>query len=203
LKGKKLGVAGGKLDKSWLIMQGFSRIIQRWDIAEETEVVYAAPPLLNEKLKSGELDAVLNYWHWCARLESLGYPFVISVAAAMEALAVPATTPQLGYVMHESWAAANRSTVQAFARASRAANKILQASDEEWQRLRPLIRAESDAVLDLLMYRYREGIVQAWGEFERERAAVLYAYLAKQGGADLVGRATELAPGTFWADVTF
>ena len=60
LKGKKLGVAGGPLDKGWLMLQAYARQKYGIDLATEVEPVYGAPPLLTEKLKSGELDAVLN-----------------------------------------------------------------------------------------------------------------------------------------------
>ena len=74
LKGKKIGVAGGPLDKSWLMLQGLAAKRHGIDLAAEVEPVYGAPPLLNEKLQDGELDAVLNYWHFGARLEAQGLP---------------------------------------------------------------------------------------------------------------------------------
>jgi NitT/TauT family transport system substrate-binding protein len=203
LKGKKLGVAGGPLDKGWLMLQAFAQSSAAIDLEEEVEVVYAAPPLLNEKLKSGELAAVLNYWHFGARLEAEGYRRLVGVGEAQEALGVPASVPQLGYVFKEEWAEANAALVLAFARASRAAKALMKTSDEEWQRLMPLTRAENEAVQDAFMRRYREGIVERWGDVEREQAAKLYAQLAKLGGEQLVGASETLAPGTFWSKVSY
>ena len=163
LDGKRLGIAGGPLDKSWLLIQALAKE-QGVDLAEVTELVYGAPPLLAEKFKSGELDAVINYWHFAARLEAEGHRRLIDVTQAQEALGVPADTPQLGYVFREEWADEHPDLVQAFARASRAAKVIMDESDEEWERLRPLTRAEDDATLDALKRRYREGIVHSWGD---------------------------------------
>jgi NitT/TauT family transport system substrate-binding protein len=202
LDGKRLGIAGGPLDKSWLLIQAVAKE-QGVDLAEVTELVYGAPPLLTEKFKSGELDAVINYWHFAARLEAEGHKRLIDVAQAQEALGVPADTPQLGYVFREEWANAHANLVQAFARASRAAKAIMDQSDEEWERLRPLTRAEDDATLDALKRRYREGIVHSWGDEERQAAGRLYAVLAKLGGEELVGSSPGLADGTFWPGVSY
>jgi NitT/TauT family transport system substrate-binding protein len=203
LAGKKLGIAGGPLDKSWLIVQGYARQTSGIEIAAEAESVYASPPLLNEKLLSGELDGIINYWNWSARLEAAGHRRLLGVAEAMETMGVPADTPQLGYVLHEGWADANAPTVKAFAASSRAAKEILKTSDEEWERLRPLTRAEDDATLEAFKRRYREGIIESWGEEERAAAERLFEILAQLGGRELVGDATTLAPGTFWAGVSY
>lgn len=203
LDGKRLGIAGGPLDKSWLLIQALAREQEGVDLAQVSELVYGAPPLLTEKFKSGELDAVINYWHFAARLEAEGHRRLIDVTQAQEALGVPADTPQLGYVFREEWADAQAELVQAFARASRAAKAIMDQSDEEWERLRPLTRAEDDATLDALKRRYREGIVRHWGERERQAAGKLYGVLAELGGEELVGSSPVLADGTFWPGVSY
>ena len=203
LEGKRLGVAGGPLDKSWLLIQALAREQAGVDLAAVSEVVYGAPPLLTEKFRSGELDAVINYWHYAARLEAEGHRRLTDVTQAQEALGVPADTPQLGYVFHEAWADQHVELLQAFARASRAAKAILDRSEAEWERLRPLTRAEDDATLDALKRRYREGIVRRWGEPERQAARALYDVLAKLGGEELVGGSPVLVDGTFWPGVSY
>jgi NitT/TauT family transport system substrate-binding protein len=202
LDGKRLGIAGGPLDKSWLLIQAVAKE-QGVDLAQVTELVYGAPPLLTEKFRSGELDAVINYWHFAARLEAEGHKRLIDVTQAQEALGVPADTPQLGYVFREEWADGHEGLVQAFARASRAAKTIMDESDEEWERLRPLTRAEDDATLEALKRRYREGIVHSWGDEQRQAASRLYDVLAELGGEDLVGSSPGLADGTFWPGVSY
>jgi NitT/TauT family transport system substrate-binding protein len=203
LKGKKLGVAGGPLDKSWLIIQGLAKQRHGIDLKAEAVPVYGAPPLLTEKLKTGELDAVLNYWHFCARLEAQGYPQLVGVNEAQAALGVPASAPQLGYVFKQSFADAHPDLVRAFAEASREAKRIMATSDAEWQRLKPLTRADNDATLQALQRRFVEGIVPHWGPAEQQQAADLYLILAKLGGEELVGKAPELVEGTFWSGVSY
>jgi NitT/TauT family transport system substrate-binding protein len=202
LKGRKVGIAGGPVDKSWLLLQGLAAQRHGIDLAAAVEPVYGAPPLLNEKVQDGELDAVLNYWHFTARLEGQGYRQLVGVEEAIGELAAASVPPQLGYVFYESFAAANPELIAAFADASRAAKELLEG-DAEWERIRPLTKAEDDATFAALKRRFREGIIERWGEAERADAAKVYGVLAELGGEELVGGATELAPGTFWPDVTY
>jgi NitT/TauT family transport system substrate-binding protein len=202
LKGRKLGVAGGPIDKSWLLIQGLAAERHGMDLAAEVEPVYGAPPLLNEKVQDGELDAVLNYWHFAARLDAKGYKELVGVEEAISELGVASNPPQLGYVFHQSFADANPELVAAFADASRAAKELLKG-DEEWARIRPLTKAEDDATFEALKRRFREGVVERWGPAEQVDAAGLYAIIAELGGEKVVGAATELAPGTFWPNVTY
>ena len=68
LKGHKLGVAGGPLDKSWLLLQAYAKS-KGMVLSSEAEVVYGAPPLLGQKTVQGEIDATLQFWNFCADLE--------------------------------------------------------------------------------------------------------------------------------------
>ncbi len=203
LAGRKIGIAGGPFDKSWLLIQAVARKRQGIALAEVAELAFGAPPLLNQKFLSGELDAVVNYWHFVARLEAAGHKRLLNVSDAQAELGVPPTVPQLGYVFRESFLDSRPELVEAFARASYNAKRILRDSDAEWERIRPLTKAKNDAELETLKRRFREGIVESWGDEERRLAAKLYAVLAELGGEKLVGPAREIAPGTFWDRVKF
>jgi NitT/TauT family transport system substrate-binding protein len=202
LKGRKVGVAGGPVDKSWLLLQALAAKRHGMDLAAEVEPVYGAPPLLNEKALDGELDAVLNYWHFAARLEGKGFEQLVGVEEAISELGVESVPPQLGYVFYQSFADENPELIAAFADASRAAKELLK-SDAEWERIRPLTKAEDDATFEALKRRFRDGIIEHWGEAEQADAAELYGILAELGGEELVGGAVELAPGTFASGVTY
>lgn len=202
LAGKKIGVAGGALDKSWLLIQAAAKQRHGIDLAGKVEAIFGAPPLLNEKVQTGELDAVLNYWHFCARLEAQGYTRLLGVNEATKELGVESDVPQLGYVFREDFANENADLIEAFADASRAAKALLQ-TDEEWARIREMTKAKDDVTLETLKARFQEGIPLSWGEVERADAAQLYELLAELGGEDLVGPSPELMPGTFWPNVAF
>ena len=200
LKGRKLGVAGGALDKSWLLMQAMAKRDHSIDLAAESDIAYGAPPLLSEKARQGELDAVLNYWHFCARLEADGFRRLISVEQAEKALGASGPVSAIGYIFHDKWAAETPQAILGFIKASARAKDILAKSDEAWLRLAPIMRAEGKE-LEKLRDRYREGIPRRPVADDAEDAAKLYKVLADIGGERLVGKAREMAPGTFWPKV--
>ena len=203
LRGKRLGIAGGPVDKGWLLLRALAAKRDGFDLADAVEEVFAAPPLLNEQIKAGRVAGVITFWHYAARLQAAGYRRLIGVGEAARALGIRARVPLLGYVFRAAWADANRDRVLAFTRASRAAKRILGRSDAEWQRLAPLTRAKDPATLRALREGFRRGIPEAWGAAERRDAGRLFAILSKLGGAKLVGANRELQPGTFWPDLTY
>lgn len=198
LAGKTIGVAGGPLDKSWLMLIGYANGELGFDVAGETDQVYGAPPLLAEKMRSGEIAATLNYWHINARLETEGYCRLVSAQEAARALGAAGDISAVGYVFSDAWASANPAAAEGFVAASRDAKAVLATDDAAWDAIRDLTKAENDAVFEALKQRWREGVPsRPIADDERDTAAV-YAYLARAGGQKLVGNATEMAPGTFW-----
>jgi NitT/TauT family transport system substrate-binding protein len=198
LKGKKLGVAGGPLDKNWLLIQGLAKRDHGLDLATAAKINYGAPPLLAEKAAQGELDAVLNFWQFCARLEAQGFRRLVSGQDAAKALGTQGPVAAIGYVFHEKWASEHKSAALGFLRASREAKKILGSSDEEWQRLNEVIKATDETTLKTLMTRFREGIPARSLAEEEADAARLYEVLAGLGGEKLVGPSKSMAAGTYW-----
>jgi NitT/TauT family transport system substrate-binding protein len=203
LAGKKLGIAGGPVDKSWLVIRAAAAQRHGVELDQAVEKVFAAPPLLNEEILSGRLDAVLNSWNFIAQLEAKGFKKLIGVEEATRDLGITTQVPLLGYVFDEGWAETHKEDVLALVRASRKAKDLLAHSDAEWERVRPLMKAPDDATFIALRDGFREGIPGRWGEAERADAVRLFAIMAKLGGAELVGKSTELQPGTFWDAVTY
>jgi NitT/TauT family transport system substrate-binding protein len=199
LRGKKIAVAGGPLDKSWLLLRGLAQRDYGIDLEAENEAVFGAPPLLAKKAEQGEVDAVLNYWHYSARLEAKGFRRIIGANDAAMALGAKGPISAIGYVFDEDWAAANIEAVRGFVQASRDAKELLRRSDAEWEVLRQRTRAQDDATLTALRDSFREGIPTRPLSEEMADTETVYALLAKLGGEKLVGPSQTMAPGTFWS----
>ena len=197
LRGKKLAVAGGPLDKSWLLLQALARRAGL-DLKKQATVVYGAPPLLSEKALQGEIDATLTFWNFCADLESRGHRRAIAMDDVMKGLGTTGPVALVGYTFDGTWAARNGATVERFLAAARAAKDILASSEAEWQRLVPRIRVTDASALAIYRQRYGEGIVRRPLAEEEADARALYLVLAGMGGAELVGPARELPAGTFF-----
>ncbi len=199
LKNKTLGVVGGPLDKNWLLIQALARRDHGLDLAADATIVYGAPPLLTEKARSGELDAVLNYWHFAARLEAAGFRPLITGVEAETAMGTKGAVAALGWVFRESWAREHPAAIEGFLKADAAAKALLRESDEEWTRLEPLVKPGDEATLHALRDRYREGIPSRAPAEDRADAAKLYDILAEIGGDKLVGPGKAMAEGTYWS----
>jgi NitT/TauT family transport system substrate-binding protein len=203
LKGKDIGIAGGPVDKSWLLLRAYAEQELGVDLADVANPKFAAPPLLNELMLKGDIPAVLNFWHYNARLKAEGMTQLIGVADILPALGVEHQGPLLGWVFSEKWADEHPELIDGFLKASLAAKKILATSDEEWERLRETTRAKNDETFIALRDAYREGIVTSYNEQDIRAAEQTYAILAELGGEELVGPTPNLAPGTFWSGFSF
>lgn len=99
LVGQKIGIAGGPLDKSWLILRAYAAQEYGIDLMAQTEQVYAAPPLIFKSALSGETDAAINFWHFMAKMEAAGMRKLVDIGDAAGALGLNPETPLLGYVV--------------------------------------------------------------------------------------------------------
>ena len=197
LKGRKLAVAGGPIDKSWLLLLAWLKK-SGIDLKSDAEIAYGAPPLLAAKTLSGEMDATLNYWNFCAALEAKGFRRVAGVEDLLPKLGAKGRTAMIGYVFDEKWANANQNKIARFIGMTRAAKEILSTSDAEWEKIAPLTGAPDAATLRAYRDRYREGIPRRPVADEEADARILYRVLAEIGGRELVGSAPELDSGTFY-----
>jgi NitT/TauT family transport system substrate-binding protein len=198
LRGRRLGVAGGPVDKSWLLLRAYGRRILGEDLARVVKPTFGAPPLLNELVLRGDLPAVLNYWQYDAQLRAGGFSELIGIPDVLRGLGVPEPVPLLGWVFDEGWAATHRPALTAFLRAAYAAKQILLTSDAEWERIRPLLGASDPRVHQALRDAFREGVPRRFGPAEIEAAGRVFDILAREGGDELVGTNRALSPGTFW-----
>jgi NitT/TauT family transport system substrate-binding protein len=196
LKGRKLAVAGGPLDKSWLLLQALA-LRSGLDLKTRASVVYGAPPLLSQKALQGEIEATLTFWNFCAELEAKGMRRAIGMAEVMQGLGARGPVAIVGYVFDADWATRNGSALERFFAVTRKAKDILAASPDEWRKLAPRIGVSDPAYLDIYRQRYLEGLPRRSVADEAADAQALYRVLAEVGGPSLVGPARELDPGTF------
>ncbi len=121
---------------------------------------------------------MLNFWHFCARLEASGFRRLIGADEAALALGASGPVSALGYIFRERWAKGNAAALAGFVKASAAAKAVLLRSDEDWRTLAPTMRAEG-AELERLRDRYRQGIPARPRREDAADAARLYRVLAE------------------------
>jgi NitT/TauT family transport system substrate-binding protein len=199
LRGTRLGIAGGGLDKNWLLLRAYARRQFGVDAADLVRPTFAAPPLLNALMLKGELPAVLNFWHFSARLRAAGMNELISMTSVLQELGLDPDVPLLGWAFDAGWARRAPGAIEGLLRASAAAKAQLRTDDALWLELQALVRAEG-ATLTALRDGYRAGIPVSGGGRAQESAQAVFEVLATHGGSALVGSLKALPAGLFWSD---
>lgn len=198
LKGRKLGIAGGPVDKTWILLRAYAQKTSDIELTTFVEPTYAAPPMINKLMLDGDLPAAINFWHYNARLSASGMQPLITVERMLKDLSIETTPPLLGWVFAERWAEDNRDALRAFLQATYEAKQILADSDQAWERLRPLVRPENEAVFAAIKEGYRSGIPRRYGAADIEAAQRLFTLLAQEGGGELIGGMNQLDAEVFW-----
>ncbi len=203
LVGKEIGIAGGPIDKSWILLRAYGIKQGTGDLAATAKPVFGAPPLLNEQAASGRIGALLNFWPFAVRLEAKGWRRLIAVSEIIRSFGIAGDLPLVGFVFAEKLAKDEPGLMQGFARAFLEAQRILRDSDEEWERIRPLMKASSDEEFRLLRGRYREGVLRSWNEAGREDARKLFGIVRETGGDAVTGAGVQFDPKAFWDGFVF
>lgn len=137
LLGRRIGVVHAQ-DKNWLLLRALCRQHHGFDPERAAGCVAAgSKTALLERLRGGELDAALLYWHQIPALVASGeYRELCDLAAALTDFPVarPAV-PTSFFVMHEALPATAPARVQGFARSVQAAAARLRADPGLWSRV--------------------------------------------------------------------
>ena len=158
LIGKRIGVAGGPDSKGWKLLQKVAEQ-QGIDLADSAEVQFAAPPLLSQALRRGQVDAIVTYWHFAARLKGEGgWRSAFRMSELLAAMKLDRNLPVLGYVFPTDWAENHSALIDRFATSLQQAKKELSDSDMFWQRLRPLMGKPNDGAFQALRKGFVAGI---------------------------------------------
>ncbi|MBX9934479.1 MAG: ABC transporter substrate-binding protein [Methylobacterium sp.] len=197
LKGKRLGIAGGPLDKNWLLLKAQARD-QGIDLESIATLAFGAPPLLALKLEQGELDAGLLYWTYCARLEPKGFRRLIGADEIMRGFGATGSVALIGYLFDAATVSSKREAVAGFARASKAAKELLANDPAAWEIVRPLMSAEDEATFVALKRDFLAGIPRRSLDTERGDGERLFGVLARLGGEKLVGAGMTLPSGLYF-----
>lgn len=197
LAGKRLGVAGGPLDKNWLLLKAQARD-NGIDLEAVADIAFGAPPLLALKLEQGELDAGLLYWTYCARLEPKGFRRLIGADEIMRGFGATGSIALIGYLFDAATVTGRPEVIAGFARASKAAKELLATDASAWEIVRPLMSAEDAPTFEALKRDFLAGIPRRSLDTERSDGERLYGVLAKLGGERLVGSGATLPKGLYF-----
>ena len=157
LKGKRIGIAGGPLNKGWVLVRAAAKK-EGIDLEQEAKIQFGAPPLLSQAMKNGQIDMLATFWHYGARLEAEGYQKLYSLETIMSDLGLKSNVPMLGYLYEARLGDQHPNLITAFYKSIKEAKAQLAVDDHAWQTLRPFMKSENDKIYQALIAGYRSGI---------------------------------------------
>ncbi len=194
---KKIGIAGGPLDKNWLLLQALA-LKQNTHLNNPSNTVFGAPPLLNNLFRQGDISVLVNFWHYNARLKAEGYVEFTTTQKIIEKLGVKNHIPMLGYVFRSIWAHNNDLTLNSFLVASQQASLLLCHSDPHWTAILPLTRTNNASAQALLRDGFCKGRITHFSDDDKQAVTRIYSILSDIGGQQLTGPISRLDPDLFW-----
>lgn len=199
LRGKRIGIAGGTANKNYVLYRAFLNARTGIDLPADTTLKFAAPPMLNALIEQGQLDAVINFWHYAAQLNAKGMTTLTTMSSVLDSLNIKGDIPVIGWVFSQHWADNNQATLQAFLSTSASARKRMKHDDTLWQRIPSFTSKFSGDVRPYLITAYRDGIADVLEKDDRYQLQSLFLHLrANQDGNALTGTLTDLPDDIFW-----
>lgn len=198
LEGKNIGVAGGPVDKTWLLLRAYSKYKYGKDLKEIIKPTFAAPPILMKKVLDNSLEGSINFWHFNAKLKAKGAKEFIDINEVFKELGVNNDIPMIGWTFRVEDIEKNEKLYKSFIKATHDAKDILMSNNQEWERLKPLMNVEDNKTFEALKEGYKLGVAKKLTKESREDLSKIFDILQKEGGKKLVGSSNYLQNETFW-----
>jgi NitT/TauT family transport system substrate-binding protein len=197
LAGRSIGVAGGPLDKSWLMLRAAAKL-EGVDLAANKGVAYGAPPLISEMSLRGGIDSALEFWNFSAMMEARGWRRAIDMVDIEKALGARGPVAMTGYVFTERFAEAHGDALRRFFEATAKTREILAKDPGAWAPIKARLKIADDDALAIYKDRYLEGVPRRPVAEEAADAKTLFLAMAEIGGKELVGDSKQLDDRLFY-----
>ncbi|HEU4742311.1 MAG TPA: PhnD/SsuA/transferrin family substrate-binding protein [Meiothermus sp.] len=186
LKGKTIG-AQSLNDKSLLILRALAVSRYGFDPQKDSKVVAAAPPLMAELMKKGDLDAGLPFWHFVARQVASGESReIISATAMLRELGAPADLPLLLIIARTD---TDKDTVERLLKAVQLANEKMRVADAFWTEIldKKLYALPDPSLMPAVRRRWEAGLPKRWDAGVVVGLTNLVQRMIQVAGAEVVG----------------
>ena len=202
LAGRSIGVAGGPIDKSWLLLRA-AALARR----ASTSPRMRGRPTARRRSSRRNLPRARprrrsNSGISAPNSRGAGFRRAIEMADVEKALGASGPVAMTGYVFSESFAASHKDALKRFFAAAAEARKILAQDPSAWAPIKARLNLKDDQALEVYRQRYLDGVPKRTVAEEAADARVLYRRLAEIGGKELVGEAKELDAGLFYDPAT-
>lgn len=186
LRGKVIA-ASSRSDKSLLVLRVLAASRYGFDPQFDSETIAAAAPLMMELARRGEVDAVLPFWHFAARMVGSGeFREIATVHEMLRELGLSADLPNLLILARDDM---DRSTLATFLRAVDVASERMKNDDGYWASLldEGLYSLPDESLLDSVRQRWEASLPRQWDDDIVQGLVELVEQMVAVAGADVVG----------------
>jgi NitT/TauT family transport system substrate-binding protein len=172
----------------WLIIRAAGVEISGFDLEQEANVVNASPPLISELLRTGELDAALQFTSNTYGPVAAGEQRIItSVPVLLEEAGFDPDAFYLTYNLADRFAEEHPEAVPAIIAAINEAIEVLQTDDSVWPELAALSGIEDEDILAAYIVSERQAFNTVFSEEKLESTQALVDSLVALVGEEVVG----------------
>lgn len=186
LKGRTIG-AQSLGDKSLLILRTLAVSKYGFDPQKDSKIISAAPPLMAELMRKGEIDAGLPFWHIMARQVASGESReVISAATMLKEMGAPADLPLLLIVARNDL---DNDTLQRLLKAVQLANEKMKTTDSFWTEIldKKLYALPDPTLMPAVRKRWESGLPKRWDAGIVVSLTNLVQRMVQIAGSEVVG----------------
>ena len=186
LEGLTIGAASLD-DKSLLILRALALSQYDFDPQVDSNVIAVSPPLMEELLGSGELEAAIPYWHFVPRMTAGGnYRDLMQVSEMLSELGLSNDLPLLIVIARDGM---DPELLRTFLRGFEQTIARMQEDDEVWNAIldNELYSLEDPSLFPSVRERWENGLPQAWDEETIAGLVALTEDLVEVAGAEVVG----------------
>lgn len=156
LKGKKVGEFGATFF-DWLVLRGAGKAAFGFDIEKDAKPTQAAPPLLNQALAKGEVDAALQFSSFTlAPIVNGEQRVVTTVRDVIVAANLNPESMYLVWMVTEDWLDKNPNGLADLQAAMADTYQVLKNDDTVWDKLVPLVGITDPTIAKAFIAEERE-----------------------------------------------
>lgn len=186
LRGKVIGAASLS-DKSLLILRVLATSRYGFDPQFDSETIAAAAPLMTELARRGEVDAVLPFWHFAARMIGSGeFREIATVHGMLDEMGMSSDLPNLVVLARDHM---NRTTLATFLQAMDMATERMKYDDGIWDSIlaEGLYSLPDVSLMGSVRDRWEASLPGQWNDAIVQGLVELVEQMVEVAGAEVVG----------------
>ena len=185
-------------DKTWLLFRAYYNKIYGNNLKDDTKQVFASPPILYKKMLDNSLNSSINFWHFNAKLPQNKFRPLLNTNEVLNKLGVDEDISFVGWVFAKDFAKKNPKLINSFLKSSIESKELLTKNDEQWNKIKPLMKVKNTETYEALKDGYKKGIIKEFSPKNIDDLEKIYQILSKEAGDKYISKNVPFSKDIFW-----